>query len=237
MHPQLITDNLQSVLKRIARSCHELGNGGESVTLLCISKTVPTATIQMAIDAGQRHFGENYVDEAVSKIAALAQRPVRIQWHFVGSTQSNKTEAIARNFDWVHSVERVKIARLLAQHRPRDLSNLQVCIPIQVNIGGEASKGGVDVESLPELVEELLAQPRLTLRGLMSIPPPSQDPATQRGFHRRLHEIFLDLQRKVRTLDTLSMGMSQDLETAISEGSTMVRVGTDIFGARSGGVR
>ena len=225
-----IEAKLDAIERRIRAACKKFGRARETVTLVCVSKTAPSSAIDSAIEAGQRHFGENYADEAIAKIPQLASNSESIWWHFLGSVQSNKIGTIARTFDWVHGVDSTKIARLLGQQRSSELARLQVCV--QVNLSEEASKRGTSIRALPAVIQEVLAQPRLELRGLMSIPPATQDLALQHGFHRQLREAFEELQGQGLALDTLSMGMSQDLEAAIAEGSTMVRVGTAIFGAR-----
>lgn len=183
-----------------------------------------------AAAAGERRFGENYVQEAIEKIEALADLRSRIEWHLIGPLQSNKTRVAAKYFDWVHSVDRLKIAERLSEQRPADLPPLNVCL--QVNVSGEASKSGVAPDELPELAHAVAALRGVRLRGLMSIPEPSDDPAQQAAPHRQLRQLFQRLQQEGLALDTLSMGMSADLEAAIAEGSTMVRVGTAIFGRR-----
>lgn len=177
-----------------------------------------------------RDFGENYLQEALVKIEAL--RGLDICWHFIGPMQSNKTRPIAEHFDWVHSVDRAKIARRLSEQRPTNLPPLQICL--QVNVSDEASKSGVKLEELPPLVQAVRALPNLVLRGLMAIPEVSNNPEVQRSAFSKLHDALVELQALAPTMDTLSMGMSADLEAAIAEGATMVRVGTDIFGPRHG---
>jgi PLP dependent protein len=227
-----IGSNLQEVKRRIVRAAHAAGRSEQSVTLLAVSKTFDAAAVRLALAAGQRAFGENYVQEALAKIDALADQRTQLEWHLIGPLQSNKTRVVAEAFDWVHSVDRLKIAERLAEQRPPGLPPLQLCL--QVNISGEASKGGVapgDVAAMAHAVAALPAG-RVRLRGLMAIPEPAADPATQRLPHRRLRELLVSLQREGLALDTLSMGMSADLEAAVAEGATIVRVGTAIFGAR-----
>ena len=197
--------------------------------LLAVSKTWPAPCIDEAFRAGQRAFGENQEQEALRKIEALAHLP--IEWHFIGPVQSNKTRAIAERFTWVHSIEREKIARRLSDQRPAALPPLMVCV--QVNVSGEATKSGVQPAQAAELAHLVAGLPRLKLRGLMTIPAPGSDIAVQRGQFRRLHDLFSALRSQGLDLDTLSMGMSDDLEAAIMEGSTLVRVGTAIFGRRT----
>jgi pyridoxal phosphate enzyme (YggS family) len=201
------------------------GRPVSSVTLLAVSKTFGPDAVREALAAGQHRFGENYVQEALDKIAALADVRAQIQWHLIGPLQSNKTRAVAEAFDWVHSVDRLKIAQRLSEQRPPDLPPLQVCL--QINISGEASKSGLAVALA------VAALPRLTLRGLMAIPEPAGDRDVQRVPHRRLRELQMRLVAAGLRLDTLSMGMTADLEAAVLEGATIVRVGTAIFGGRT----
>jgi len=196
--------------------------------VLAVSKTRPEADIRAAFGAGLTHFGENYLQEALPKMEALADLP--LQWHFIGPIQSNKTRSIASHFDWVHSIDREKIARRLSEQRPAHLPPLQVCL--QVNVSGEATKAGADPAEIPELARALAALPRLRLRGLMAIPAPTEDAGEQRAAFRALRELFEALPPADPPADTLSMGMSADLEAAIAEGATLVRVGTAIFGPR-----
>ncbi len=203
----------------------------DSVTLLAVSKTFPADAVRAAFAAGCRQFGENYVQEALDKIAALADLRARITWHLIGPLQSNKTRPVAEAFDWVHSVDRLKIAQRLSEQRPAQLPPLQVCL--QVNISGEASKSGLMPAEVPGVARAVAALPQLHLRGLMAIPEPAADVAAQRAPHRALHALLTTLNAEGLALDTLSMGMSADLEAAIAEGSTMVRVGTALFGRRA----
>ena len=223
-----IPANLQIVCSRIARAVQDAGRAVDSVTLLAVSKTFPPDAVRDAAVAGQRAFGENYVQEALDKIAAL--HDLKLEWHFIGPIQSNKTRAIAEHFDWVHGVERDKIARRLAAARPAGLPPLQVCI--QVNVSGEASKSGVAPDALTALAEQVAVLPRLQLRGLMAIPEPTPDASLRRARFKWLRDLKDELVDRGHTLDTLSMGMSDDIEDAIAEGATMVRVGTAIFGRR-----
>jgi PLP dependent protein len=202
------------------------------VSLLAVSKTFGPDSVRQAHAAGQMAFGENYVQEALAKIEALAELRAQLQWHFIGPLQSNKTRPVAEAFDWVHSVDRLKIAERLAAQRPAGLLPLNICL--QVNVSGEASKGGVAPAELPALAAAVaaLAPGQLRLRGLMSIPEPTDDAHQQRAAHRQLRELLQALRQQGLELDTLSMGMSADLEAAIAEGSTIVRIGTAIFGAR-----
>ena len=223
-----IKDNLQQVHARIHDACAAAQRPVQSVTLLAVSKTFDAQAVREAFDAGQRAFGENYVHEALAKIDAL--RDLQIEWHLIGPLQSNKTRTVAEAFDWVHSVERLKIAQRLSEQRPAQLPPLQLCL--QVNISGEASKSGLAPAEVAEVAHAVAALPRVRLRGLMAIPEPAGDFAAQRAPHRALRELFDVLRRDGLALDTLSMGMSADLEAAIAEGATLVRVGTAIFGAR-----
>ena len=228
-----IDNNLQEVKQRMARACLAAGRSAQSVSLLAVSKTFGPDAVREAHAAGQCQFGENYVQEALDKMAALADLRRSTQWHFIGPLQSNKTRSVAEHFDWVHSVDRLKVAQRLAEQRPHHLAPLQVCL--QVNISGEASKAGVAPIDVPALAEAVAALPRarLELRGLMAIPEQADGLAAQRAPHRALFELQSALMSQGVKLDTLSMGMSADLEAAVLEGATMVRIGTAIFGARS----
>ena len=199
--------------------------------LLAVSKTCPAVSVQEAFDAGLRDFGENYVQEALGKIAALADRRAEIGWHLIGPLQTNKTREVAANFDWVHSVDRLKLAQRLSDQRPSSLPPLQICL--QVNISGEASKSGVAPGEALALARAVAGLPRLRLRGLMAIPEPADDLDAQRAPLRALRELLEALNAQGLALDTLSMGMSADLEAAVAEGATWVRIGTAIFGARA----
>jgi PLP dependent protein len=226
-----IDDNLAKVMARIQQAARESGRDPAGVHLLAVSKTRPAAVVEQAWQWGQRRFGENYLQEALEKKQALTHLP-DIEWHFIGPIQSNKTRAIAENFDWVHSIDRLKTAQRLSAQRPSTLPALQVCV--QVNIDDEATKAGVSLTELPALAKQVAALPNLHLRGLMSIPAPNDDPQHQRATFACLCDALVSLQQQGLTqLDTLSMGMSGDLEAAIASGATMVRVGTDIFGARA----
>jgi len=225
-----ILRNLQQVNRRIADACTAADRAVQTVTLLAVSKTQPAQAVREAEAAGQRAFGENYVQEALDKIAALADLRPHLEWHLIGPLQGNKTRAVAEAFDWVHSVDRLKIAQRLSEQRPAELPPLQVCL--QVNISGEASKSGLAPAEVPGAAQAVAALPRLSLRGLMAIPEPADGFEAQRAPHRALRELLASLQRDGLALDTLSMGMSADLEAAVVEGATLVRVGTAIFGAR-----
>ncbi|MEP7100853.1 MAG: YggS family pyridoxal phosphate-dependent enzyme [Burkholderiales bacterium] len=227
-----IANNLQQVHGRIAHACEQASRPVQSVTLLTVSKTFGANSVREAVAAGEHRFGENYVQEGLDKIAALADLRAQIEWHLIGPLQSNKTRVVAEAFDWVHSVDRLKIAQRLSEQRPAHLAPLQVCL--QVNISAEASKSGLAPAEVPELARAIAALPRLVLRGLMAIPEPAADPVAQRAPHRALRELLGRLQASgLATLDTLSIGMSADLEAAIAEGATIVRIGSAIFGARA----
>ena len=228
-----ISSNLQAVKRRIIRACSATGRDPASVTLLAVSKTFPAAALREAHAAGQQCFGENYVQEALAKQAALAD--LGLEWHFIGPLQSNKTRPVAEHFAWVHSVERLKIAERLSAQRPADLPPLNVCV--QVNVSGEGSKSGCTPEEAPALCRAVADLPNLRLRGLMAIPEPGNGSAEeQSALARRRFGALRILRDRLNTeglsLDTLSMGMSHDLEDAIMEGATLVRVGTAIFGER-----
>lgn len=224
-----IQANLQAVKTRLAHALRDSGREPGDAALLAVSKTWPADHVREAVSAGQRLFGENYVQEAVAKMSELALP--QLEWHFIGPLQSNKTRLVAEHFDWVHSVERLKVAQRLSAQRAESRGPLQVCV--QVNVSGEESKSGVAPEQCRELARAVASLPRLRLRGLMCIPEPVDDPAQQRERFALLRELRDGLLRDGLALDTLSMGMSDDLELAIAEGSTMVRVGSAIFGARN----
>jgi pyridoxal phosphate enzyme (YggS family) len=227
-----IAANMQAVIGRISRACTAVGRDPRAVALLAVAKTWPVAALREAAAAGQRAFGENYVQEALAKVDAL--RSLDLEWHFIGPLQSNKTRAVAEHFAWVHSVDRLKIAERLAAQRPAGMLPLNVCI--EVNVSGEASKSGVAPGEAPALCRAVAALPQLRLRGLMTIPEPAtaadaKSAAVRRRF-AQLRELRDELNAGGLNLDTLSMGMSHDLEEAIMEGATIVRVGTAIFGER-----
>ena len=223
-----IRNNLQRVQERIATACAQAQRPVTDVTLLAVSKTFSPDAVREAHDAGQRAFGENYIQEAVEKIALLRELP--LQWHCIGPVQSNKTRLVATHFDWVHTIDRLKIAQRLAEQRPQELPPLQVCI--QVNIDGGPTKAGVAPKEVLVLAGAIRLLPQLKLRGLMTIPEPAADFAAQRAIHMRTRALFDQLNAAGLHLDTLSMGMTADLEAAIDAGSTMVRIGTAIFGGR-----
>jgi pyridoxal phosphate enzyme (YggS family) len=224
-----IATNLQGVKSRIAAAESAAGRSAGCVTLLAVSKTFAAAAVRECAAAGQQAFGENYVQEALDKIEAL--RNLALEWHFIGPIQSNKTRPIAENFAWVHSVERERIAQRLNDARPASLPPLSVCL--QVNVSGEASKSGVAPDAVAALADAIATLPRLKLRGLMAIPEPTHDTALRRRRFAHLRELQQQLIARGHALDTLSMGMSEDLEDAIAEGATLVRVGTAVFGRRS----
>ncbi|HTE15872.1 MAG TPA: YggS family pyridoxal phosphate-dependent enzyme [Burkholderiales bacterium] len=224
----IIAVNLQAVKSRIAAAERAAGRNDGCVTLIAVSKTFAAAAVRECASAGQRAFGENYLQEALDKIKAL--RTLELEWHFIGPIQSNKTRAIAEHFQWVHGVERERIAARLDASRPAALPPLNICI--QVNISGEASKSGTAPEAVATLAQAIRSLPRLKLRGLMAIPEPSIDTALRCRRFALLRELQTQLIADGHALDTLSMGMSDDLEDAIAEGATLVRIGTAIFGKR-----
>ncbi len=225
-----IAAQLAQVEQRIALACEASGRPVHSVTLLAVAKTFGAEAVREAYGAGARRIGENYVQEGVEKIAALADLRADLEWHLIGPLQSNKTRIVAEQFDWVHSVDRLKIAERLSEQRPPNLPPLQVCL--QVNISGETSKSGVAPAQVPGLAKAVSMLPRLRLRGLMAVPEARGDFEAQRAPHRALRELLAELGAAGLALDTLSMGMSADLEAAIAEGATLVRVGSAIFGPR-----
>jgi len=224
--------NLRRVHERINAAAQLAQRTADSVELVAVSKTFSSEVVLAAARCGQHHFGENYLQEAVDKLAQVRSRApaLALQWHFIGPIQSNKTRAIAEHFDWVQSIDRMKVAQRLSEQRGADRPPLNVLL--QVNISGEASKGGVAPDEVEALATAVAALPGLKLRGLMAIPEPETDWARQRVPFARLRRLFDGLRAHGLALDTLSMGMSADLDAAIAEGSTMVRVGTAIFGAR-----
>jgi len=223
-----ITANLQAVRRRIESAARAANRPAESVRLVAVSKTFPGAAVREAAQAGLRDFGESYVQEGIEKIRELGA--LGLTWHYVGPIQSNKTRAIAGHFDWVHSLEREKIAARLAEARDPGRTELQVCI--QVNVSGEATKSGIAPGEVAQLAKRVAGLPRLKLRGLMAVPEPTPDEQLQRARFAQLRELRDRLNREGFAMDTLSMGMSADLEAAIAEGATIVRVGTAIFGGR-----
>ncbi|MDG9667106.1 YggS family pyridoxal phosphate-dependent enzyme [Hahella sp. CR1] len=223
-----IADNIKTVSQRIQNATKSAARPADSVTLLAVSKTKPAEAIRAAYDAGLRDFGENYLQEAQDKIAQLSD--LSITWHFIGPLQSNKTRPVAELFQWVHTVDREKIARRLSEQRPEGASPLNVCI--QVNINNESSKSGVSPDEVAPLADIISALPGLRLRGLMCIPDPTQGEAALAATFKELNRHFAALQSRFDSVDTLSMGMSDDMEAAIAAGSTIVRIGSAIFGAR-----
>ncbi|MFZ9297603.1 MAG: YggS family pyridoxal phosphate-dependent enzyme [Hylemonella sp.] len=224
----MIAANLKTVRTRILDACHEAGRAADTVRLLAVSKTFGADAVAQAHAAGQHAFGENYIQEGVDKIAALM--PLKLEWHCIGPIQSNKTRLVAEHFDWAQTIDRIKTAQRLDQQRPQHLPPLQICL--QVNVDGGSTKSGVAPEALPELAHAVAELPRLRLRGLMCIPEPAPNFEAARAVFGRARDLFDKLNAQGLQLDTLSMGMTVDLEAAIHAGSTMVRVGTAIFGQR-----
>jgi pyridoxal phosphate enzyme (YggS family) len=221
--------NLDAVRHAMAAACVAAGRAPDSVGLVAVSKQQPASAVMAALAAGQRAFGENYPQEGVAKIAAVADP--RAEWHFIGQLQSNKTRLVAEHFDWVHGIDRLAVAERLARQRPAARGPLRCCI--QVDLSDEPGKGGVPPAGLAALARAVAALPNLELRGLMVIPAPSTEPAAQRQRFRRLRELAEDLRGQGLALDTLSMGMSADFPAAIAEGATLVRIGSAVFGSRS----
>lgn len=224
-----ITENLANISQRIHTAATAAGREASSVHILAVSKTHSVDKVREAYAAGLTSFGESYVQEAIQKITELNDLP--LEWHFIGPVQSNKTRAIAEHFQWVQSIDRLKIAMRLNEQRPKQLPPLNICV--QVNISMETSKSGIVQQALHEFVDQLVELPHLKLRGLMAIPEKTKDEARQRALFGELRRMFDDLNQHGYQLDTLSMGMSNDLEAAIMEGSNMVRIGTGLFGARN----
>ncbi|PLW83515.1 YggS family pyridoxal phosphate-dependent enzyme [Kineobactrum sediminis] len=227
MNADTLKSNIDKLLERVRLSAQK-SQRENSIRVLAVSKTRSADEIRRAAGLGLHEFGENYLQEALAKIAELSD--LDLCWHFIGPIQSNKTRPIAEHFHWVHSVDRLKVARRLSEQRPRSLPDLQICL--QVNISGEASKSGVDLAELPALARAVMALPRIRLRGLMAIPAAGLEPEAQHAAFATLRRALENLQQEAPELDTLSMGMSGDLEAAIAEGATIIRVGTDIFGPR-----
>ncbi|HAU57562.1 MAG TPA: YggS family pyridoxal phosphate-dependent enzyme [Comamonadaceae bacterium] len=231
-----IADNLQQVHDRMAQACAAAERDPASVSLLAVSKTFGPEAVLAAAQAGQRAFGENYIQEAVEKMAALRQMGAPpLQWHCIGPVQSNKTRLVAQHFDWMHTVDRAKIAERLSAQRPAHLAPLQVCI--QINVDGGLNKSGVPPDEALALAQAVAALPQLCLRGVMAIPEPTPDYADQLALHQRVRAVFDQIRASglpgLEHFDTLSLGMTADLDAAIQAGSTMVRVGTGIFGGRA----
>ena len=229
MNEQQLAHNIANLLERVRLSAEKSQRCADDILLLAVSKTRPEQDIRSAHKCGLREFGESYLQEALDKIEAL--QDLDLVWHFIGPIQSNKTRPIASSFHWVHSVDRAKIARRLSDQRPPGLPPLQVCL--QVNISAEQSKSGVAPEQLPQLAQEVAQLPRLQLRGLMAIPAATQDSLQQRRAFAQLRREFEQLQLQLPGLDTLSMGMSGDMESAIAEGATILRIGSAMFGPRN----
>ena len=229
MDKQQLSHNIAQLLSRVRRSAEKSQFSNSDILVVAVSKTRPASHIRWAYEGGLSHFGENYLQEALPKIDELQDLP--LCWHFIGPIQSNKTVAIAEHFDWVHSVDRDKIARRLSDQRSPHKSPLQVCL--QVNVSGEDSKSGVTLAALPDLARTVLALPGLNLRGLMAIPAAGSDEKQHRQDFASMRAALSELQALAPGLDTLSMGMSADLEAAITEGATLVRVGTALFGPRN----
>ncbi|WP_025154059.1 YggS family pyridoxal phosphate-dependent enzyme [Morganella morganii] len=225
-----IKDNLTEIRERITAAAQKCGRDPHTVTLLAVSKTKPVSAIEEAITAGQTRFGENYVQEGVEKIQYFSANK-NLEWHFIGPLQSNKSRLVAEHFDWCHTIDRLKIAQRLSDQRPADKAPLNVLI--QINISDENSKSGITLAELPALAEQVAALPNVCLRGLMAIPAPETDPERQSAVFRQMETAFRELQGKYPQADTLSMGMTDDMDAAITCGSTMVRIGTAIFGARN----
>lgn len=225
-----ISQNLATISQQIQQYCQQANRPEQSVKLLAVSKTKPISAIAEAIEAGQCAFGENYVQEGIEKIQHFAENDT-LEWHFIGLLQSNKTRVVAEHFDWVQTIDRLKIAQRLSEQRPERLPALNVLI--QINISDEASKSGISAKEMLELATQISQLPRLKLRGLMAIPKPESEPEQQKIALAQMNELFLQLQSQFEGIDTLSMGMSDDMPSAIECGSTMVRIGTAIFGARS----
>jgi pyridoxal phosphate enzyme (YggS family) len=228
MSPQNLPERIAAVQERVARAAAGAGRSAHSVTLLAVGKAQPLESLAAAAACGLEHFGESYLQEALAKMTALRDR--ELTWHFVGRVQANKTRPIAEAFAWVHALDRLRIAERLAAQRPFHAPPLNVCL--QVNLADEHGKGGVTPAELPALAAAVARLPRLSLRGLMCVPPEESEPARQRAWFARLRELLERLNATGARLDTLSMGMSGDFEAAIAEGSTIVRLGTALFGPR-----
>jgi pyridoxal phosphate enzyme (YggS family) len=227
--PQNYSDTIRATLGRISEACRSAGRSVDSVTLLAVSKGQSAAAIDSAARAGLEHFGENFLQESLPKLQALAGR--ELTWHFIGRLQANKTRPVAEHFQWVHGVDRLKIAERLSAQRPFHAPPLNVCL--QLHVGGEESKGGVEAAEIRPLADAVRALPGLELRGLMCMPPAETDPERQRAWFRETRQVFDDLNEHGHRLDTLSMGTTTDFEAAILEGATIVRIGTAIFGPRN----
>ena len=224
----VIAENIHLLQDKIAQLATEYGRSANDIQLLAVSKTRPATDILAAYAAGQKHFGENYLQEALAKIQSLTAHD--IHWHFIGAIQANKTRDIANAFDWVHSVDRLKIARRLSEQRSPQRPPLNICL--QINISNENTKAGVALEELTQLASDIAYLPNIILRGLMAIPAQTETFSEQRAIFKKLHQAMDQLNQQGLMLDTLSMGMSNDMEAAIAEGATIVRIGTAIFGSR-----
>jgi pyridoxal phosphate enzyme (YggS family) len=226
--PQNCSEGVQNAQSRIAEACKAVSRSVDSVTLLAVSKGQSSAAIDSASRAGIEHFGENFLQESLPKLESLRGR--ELTWHFIGRLQANKTRAVAENFAWVHAVDRLKIAERLSAQRPSDAPPLNLCL--QLHVGGEQSKGGVEAADIAPLAAAVRALPQIRLRGLMCMPPAESDVARQRAWFHETRQVFDNLNERGMGLDTLSMGTSSDFEAAITEGATLVRIGTAIFGPR-----
>jgi len=228
-HKTSIANNLEQIQRNIVTFCQKYQRKPSSVKLLAVSKTKPAADISCAFNAAQTCFGENYLQEAVEKIQQLERHA--IEWHFIGAIQSNKTRELAEKFSWIHSIDRLKIAQRLSQQRPVHLSPLNICL--QVNISQETSKSGFHLTDIASIADKVIALPNINLRGLMAIPAKADTLEQQREIFAQMKHAFIALQQKHSQIDTLSMGMSNDMEAAIAEGSTLLRIGSAIFGTRN----
>ena len=228
-NPTAIAENIHHIRQKMVELAAKYQRPADDIQLLAVSKTMPVEAIQAAYEYGQSDFGENYLQEALAKIHTL--RHLDITWHFIGAIQSNKTREIADAFDWAHSVDRIKIARRLSEQRNPELAPLNICL--QVNISNEVTKAGIQLNELAQVAREIDRLPNLKLRGLMAIPAKTAGLDKQRSIFRKMHQAMTELNHSGLDMDTLSMGMSNDMEAAIAEGATMVRIGTAIFGART----
>ena len=228
-NPTAIAENINLLREKIAVLATKYARPANGIQLLAVSKTMPAEDIQIAYEYGQRDFGENYLQEALAKIHTLQH--LDIIWHFIGAIQSNKSREIANTFDWVHSVDRIKIANRLSEQRNPELAPLNICL--QINISNEKTKAGFQLNELTQVAREVSLLPNLKLRGLMTIPAKTEAFDEQRSIFRKMHQAMTELNRLGLDMDTLSMGMSNDMEAAIAEGATMVRIGTAIFGSRT----
>ena len=228
-NPTAIAENIHQIRQKIVELAAKYQRSADDIQLLAVSKTMPVEAIQAAYEYGQRDFGENYLQEALAKIHTL--RHLDISWHFIGAIQSNKTREIANAFDWAHSIDRIKIARRLSEQRNPELAPLNICL--QINISNEKTKAGIQLNELAQVAREIDRLPNLKLRGLMAIPEKTTGLDKQRSIFTKMHQAMTELNHSGLDMDTLSMGMSNDMEAAIAEGATMVRIGTAIFGPRT----